>query len=278
MVFMINSLVSFIIPAYNEEKTVGTVIDDTSQVMELYGLPYEIIVVNDGSTDHTEQIAVATGKAKVFTNRPNRGKGYCLRRGLKEAHGDIIVTLDSDGEHKPKEIPGLITPLFDNNDIVSGSRFMGSRFDATKRLNQVGNFLFNTAIMTLTGKQVTDSQTGFRAMRREVVESLNLQSDGYEIETEITVKSLMNGFKLLEVPITIDRRKYSMSKIKILKDGKKILSTIIQSSFSQISEQREQRVSFMANILGENNDRIAAITSYHSKFSNEKTAVSTKSL
>ena len=228
---MSSSLVSLIIPAFNEEKTVGAVIMGTSEIMDLYGLPYEIIVVNDGSTDNTELAALSTNKATVFTNEPNRGKGYCLRRALSYAHGDIIVTLDSDGEHKPKEIPDLLNTLFEGNDIVSGSRFMINRPGATTKLNQVGNLLFNTAIMTLTGRPVTDSQTGFRAMKRDVAEKLDLQSDGYEIETEITVKSLRNEYRFKEVPITVERRRYNMSKIKILKDGKKILSTIIQSSF-----------------------------------------------
>jgi len=271
---MLDSLVSLIIPAYNEEKTVGTVIEETSEIMDLYGLPYEILVVNDGSTDNTEQVALSTFKAKVFSNEPNRGKGYCLRRALKEAHGDIIVTLDSDGEHKPKEIPELITPLFEGNDIVSGSRFMGNSFDATKKINQVGNFLFNTAIMTLTGKLVTDSQTGFRAMRRDLMEKLDLQSDGYEIETEIMVKSLRNGYKLKEVPVSVERRKYSMSKIKILKDGRKILSTIIHSSFSELEQERnQQQPSFIESIMYDSGKRMASIMSRHSKFSKENNTV-----
>jgi glycosyltransferase involved in cell wall biosynthesis len=96
---MPNNLVSLIIPAFNEEKTVGAVIDDTAQIMNLYGIPYEIIVVNDGSTDKTELAALSTRKAKVLSNKSNFGKGYCVRRGIQHAHGDILVTLDSDGEH-----------------------------------------------------------------------------------------------------------------------------------------------------------------------------------
>jgi len=231
---MPSSFVTLIIPAYNEEKTVGDVIRDATEIMDSYGLPYEIIVINDGSADNTELVASSTRKATVLSNNPNRGKGYCLRRAMKLARGDIIVTLDSDGEHKPKEIPDLINPLFEGYDVVSGSRFLGNRPEVTTKINRVGNFLFNTAIMTLTGKQVTDSQTGFRAMKKDIVEKLNLQSDGYEIETEITVKSLMNGFTFKEIPITVERRKYDASKIKILSDGKKILTTIIRSSFSQL--------------------------------------------
>jgi hypothetical protein len=162
------------------------------------------------------------------------GKGYCIRKGVENAKGEIIVTLDSDGEHKPKEIPDLLAPLLEGVDIVAGSRFLGDGQNVTTKLNQMGNYFFNLAIMLLTGKQVSDSQTGFRAMKRSIFQKLNLCSDGYEIETEITVKSLMNGFTFKEVPVTVERRKHSVSKIKVLSDGGKILTTIIRSSFASI--------------------------------------------
>ena len=224
------SAVTVIIPAYNEEKTIGDVISNTAEIMDGLDVPYEIIVVNDGSTDKTGLVA-STYKATVLTNKVNRGKGYSLRRALKHAQGDIIVTIDSDGEHKPKEIPDLIEPLHNGTDIVAGSRFLGSQSQVTTKLNVMGNFLFNTAIMTLTGQRVTDSQTGFRAIKRNVLEQLNLESDGYEIETEITVKGLKNGFVFEEKPISCERRKYNISKLKVLSDGAKILKTIIRSNF-----------------------------------------------
>ena len=89
--------------------------------------------------------------------------------------------------------------------------------------------------MVLTGKQITDSQTGFRVLKRKVIDSLRLQSDGYEIETEITVKSLRNGFTFKEVPIYIKRREYGISRIRMLSDGKKILTTIVTSSLSEVA-------------------------------------------
>jgi glycosyltransferase involved in cell wall biosynthesis len=219
-----------IIPAYNEEKTIGTVISNTMEIMDTLAVPYEIIVVNDGSTDKTGMVA-SMYKATVLNNKVNRGKGYSLRRGLHIAQGSVIITLDSDGEHKPKEIPDLLEPLNNGADIVAGSRFLSSSSEVTTKLNVLGNFLFNAAIMALTGQRVTDSQTGFRAVKKDVFERLNLQSDGYEIETEITVKSLVNGFVLKEQPISIERRKYSVSKLKILSDGGKILKTIVKSTF-----------------------------------------------
>lgn len=227
------SAVSIIIPAYNEEETLGQVISDTITVMGTLGLPYEIIVVDDGSTDQTSLIA-SNYEVKLLVNEKNRGKGYSLRRALQSARGDLIVTIDADGEHNPKEIPDLLTPILNGSDIVSGSRFLGSQAHATTRLNEIGNYLFNTTILSLTGRHVTDSQTGFRVIRKEVLDKLNLESDGYDIETEITVKSLRNGFVFEEKPVSIERRRYDISKLKILSDGAKILKTIIKSSFSKI--------------------------------------------
>jgi len=222
-----------IIPAYNEEETIGDIISTTTQIMENMNLPYEIIVVDDGSTDKTAMIA-SLYKVTVLSNGQNQGKGYSLRRGFRQAQGDIIVTIDSDGEHHPKEIPDLVNPLLNGADVVSGSRFMGENDQVTSKLNQIGNMLLNTAIMSLTGKRITDTQTGFRAIKKEVLEKLNLESDGYDIETEIIVKSLRNGFVFKELPITCERRKYSLSKLNIITDGLRIFKMVVKSSFSQI--------------------------------------------
>jgi len=226
--------ISVIIPAYNEEKNIGKVLSETALVMDGLYVPYEIIVVNDGSSDKTGIIASAH-KATGISNGKNRGKGYSLRHALSVAQGDIIVTMDSDGEHKPKEIPDLLEPLYNGTDLVAGSRFLGQNAYVTTKLNQIGNLLFNIAIMSLTGKKITDSQTGFRAIKRDVLELLNLESDGYEIETEITVKSLRNGFVLHEKPVCIERRKHGQSKIRLLRDGKKILRTILKASFARLN-------------------------------------------
>ncbi len=230
---MQDQAISVVIAAYNEEKSIGTVIEETMQVMDSLGAPYEIIVVDDGSTDHTARVA-STYKTTVISYPKNMGKGYAIRRGIQKAQGQIIVTIDADGSHRPKEIPDLVTPLFNGTDIVAGSRFMGSGSDFTTRINRVGNFLFNATITSLTGKQVTDSQTGFRAIKKEVLEKMNLTSDGFEIESEITVKGLRNGFKFQEKPITCERRRYSMSRLKIARDGQRIFRTIIKSNFSKI--------------------------------------------
>ena len=226
------SVISVVIPAYNEEKTVGDVICKTISAMESLRMPFEIIVVDDGSTDNTGRIATRH-KTTVLSNGKNRGKGYALRKGFQHAQGDIIVTLDADGAHTPKEISDLIDPLFKGVDIVAGSRFLGRGKNSTSRLNRFGNFIFNSVMMILTGKYITDSQTGFRAFKKEVLKRVNLESVGYEIETEITVKGVNNGFVYQEKPISCGKRKYSVSKLKIFSDGIKILKTIFRANFTR---------------------------------------------
>jgi len=226
---MQNSVISVVIPAYNEEKTIGDVIEETIRVMENLGLPYEIIVVDDGSTDRTREIA-SKYKATVLSNGINRGKGYALRKGFRHTQGDIVVTLDADGSHNPKEIPDLINPLFNGVDITAGSRFLGQTRDHTSKLHIFGNHLINVLMMIMTRKMITDSQTGLRAFKKDFLKQITLESYGYEIETEITVKSLKNGFKLKEVPVSCKKRRHNVSKLKTLPDGFRILKTILKSA------------------------------------------------
>lgn len=223
-------VVSVVIPAYNEEKNIGDVLFKTISVMESLGIPYEVIVVDDGSVDRTREIA-SRYKVTVLSNGRNQGKGYAIRKGLKCARGDIIVTIDSDGAHDPKDIPEILKPVLNGVDVVSGSRFLGSKKDFTQSLNRLGNFLINSIIMVLTRKRITDSQTGFRAIKREVLKKLRLESAGYEIETELTVKTLKNGFIFEEKPITCNKRQYHSSKLRILHDGIKILKTILKANY-----------------------------------------------
>jgi glycosyltransferase involved in cell wall biosynthesis len=228
---MHQSVISVVIPAYNEERTIGNVVSETILVMESIEMPYEILVVDDGSIDMTRQIATRY-KATVLSNGKNQGKGYALRKGFQYAQGDIIVTVDADGSHKPKEIPNLIQPLFHGVDITAGSRFLGLGKDSTSRLNRIGNILFNIVIMILTGKLITDSQTGFRAFKKYALQDIDLRSNGYEIETELTVKGLKNSYVVQEVPICCEKRQSGRSRIRILFDGLRILRTILKANFS----------------------------------------------
>jgi len=226
---MQSSSISVIIPAYNEEKTIGYVIEETSRVMDSLGIPYEIIVVDDGSIDRTRENA-SNYKVKVLSNERNMGKGFALREGFRSAQGNIIVTMDADGSHDPKEIPLLIKLLFKGADMVAGSRFLGSQKAHASKLHIFGNKIINAIIMILTRKTITDSQTGLRAIKKGALQKISLKSNGFEIETEITVKGLKNGFRFQEIPINCRKREHGKSRIRIFSDSAKILKTIIKSA------------------------------------------------
>ena len=223
-------LVSVVIPAFNEESNIAGIIAQTEASMKTLNLPYEVIVINDGSNDSTKDKASGNG-ATVISYSTNRGKGYAIRRGLAKAQGQILVTIDADGSHNPAEIPLLVKPLLYGADVVIGSRFLRNNGKhITSKLNTIGNKLFNALILLLTRKKITDSQTGFRAFKRRVIHGIGLFSNGYEIESELTIKTIKNGFKVQEEHITCDTRKSGHSKLNPLRDGFAILKTILKAT------------------------------------------------
>jgi len=231
------AVISVIIPAFNEEKTLSPVIQRTHETLRDFGMSYEIIVVDDGSTDKTANATLQNG-AILISNGQNRGKGHALVLGIKKARGSILIMMDADGAHQPEEIPKLLYPILSKNpgvSVVIGSRFLGNLEEkAISRIHFIGNKIFNLLIKFFTGEWVTDSQSGFRAYRREVLKKLNIKSSGFEIETEMTIKALKGGFPIKEVPITCKRRRYATSRINTFKDGFDILKIIVDASLSKV--------------------------------------------
>jgi glycosyltransferase involved in cell wall biosynthesis len=221
-------LVSVVVPVYNEEHTVGDVIERLKRVLQETGFRHEIVVVDDHSTDRSPDVAQKQ-HVKVFRLEQHRGKGYALRAGFIKVQGAIVATVDSDGSHCPEELPLLIEPILQGEaDLVIGSRFTTAT-SATSTRNQAGNMLFNFLIYLLTGSLISDSQSGYRVMTRRVLESMNLKSGEYEIESEMLVKTVRHGFRIKEVPISFEQRTYGRSGIDPLKDGFKILLSIISA-------------------------------------------------
>lgn len=228
-----NPLVSVIIPAFNEGKTIGNVLANLLRFLNTNYNTSEVIVIDDGSIDDTNKVAVMSG-VKVLRNHKNQGKGFALQRGFECALGKIIVTMDADGSHDPEEIGKLVNPVIGGADMVIGSRFMdGNGENSTSKLRVFGNYLINLAILLMTGKRVTDSQTGFRAVKSEIIKSFTISSVGYQIETELTVKILKNFSVVKEVSTHPIRRIRGKSNINPLLDGLRIFRTIFECSISQ---------------------------------------------
>ena len=219
-------LLSVVIPIFNEEPTIGSVIERLKTVMKKIGFKHEIIVVDDCSEDRSLEISKRQS-VKVYSLKKHMGKGYALRVGFAKAKGEIIATIDSDGSHRPEELPRVLTPILqDRADLVIGSRFLRGKPVSTRKLNEIGVRLFNVLIKILTRTEVSDSQSGYRVIKSEVLKSLGLKSDEYEIESEMLVKTAQRGFRVKEVPISFEQRTYGASRLDPMVDGFKILLSI----------------------------------------------------
>jgi glycosyltransferase involved in cell wall biosynthesis len=223
------NLLTVVVPMYNEEPTVGNVISRLKAVLEETGFNFEVVVVDDCSKDRSVEVAKEK-KVAVYRLGQHMGKGYALRTGFSKAKGNIIATIDSDGSHLPEELPLLLLPIIQGRaDLVIGSRFLNNGTGTSKKINKIGNRMFNKLIEVLTLNPISDSQSGFRVMTRQVLESLKLNSDEYEIEAEMLVKTACKGFRIKEIPITFEQRTYGRSGVDPLVDGFKILLSILSA-------------------------------------------------
>jgi len=226
-------LISVVIPAFNEEQNIGFVLRGVHEVLGKMGSSYEVIVVDDGSVDKTAEVA-KEHNVVLINNGENAGKGSALKAGFLLARGRCVVTMDADGSHQPDDISYLVRPILDGNDVevAVGSRFVDEMGKySTTRLHLVGNKMINALILFLTGRYICDSQSGFRAFKRDALRKLALSSSGYEIESEITVKMLKNGFRIREVPIKCRERRSGSTKISSFSDGFKILKALLEATF-----------------------------------------------
>jgi len=226
--------VSVVIPVFNEEDTIENVVNRTKKTLEQLGVSHEILVVDDGSVDRSAYIAEKL-KVSVLRN-PHMGKGFALRSGFSRAKGRWVVTLDADGSHHPEEIPHILKYIIKNGaDFVVGSRFMNSEDNKKKipKINRVGNKMFNGLIGHLMGIHISDSQSGFRAIKASLIKRMKLKSHGYEVESEMLVKALKMGATVAETPISFVQRTVGKSKLDPIRDGLRILYAIITSYLTQ---------------------------------------------
>ena len=220
-------LLSVIIPVFNEELTISTVIDRLKSVLKKEDFRWEIIVVDDFSTDRSLSLSLNKG-VRVLSLKKHVGKGCALRVGFSKSLGTLVTTIDSDGSHRPEEIPLLLTPMLENKaDLIIGSRYLMKTSTKIKRFNFLGVQLFNHLIHFLVKSKVSDSQSGYRIMKSEILQNMSLKSGGYEIESEMLVKTAKMGYKIKEVPICFEQRTYGKSGLDPIVDGFKILMSII---------------------------------------------------
>ncbi|ASJ11195.1 dolichol-phosphate mannose synthase [Thermococcus sp. P6] len=191
--------VTVIVPAYNEGRNLPRVLEG------IPGFVDEVVVVDDGSTDDTYSVARTTsegdGRIRVIRLEKNCGKGCAMREGMGVSTGDVVVFIDADGQHKPEEIIKLVEPIAGNEaDVVIGSRKVekAGRRPFHRRLS---NVITTRLIRFKLHRHIYDTQSGFRAFRREFLPEV--ESDRYEVETEMLIKAVKMGARVLEVPVSM---------------------------------------------------------------------------
>ncbi len=223
---------SVIIPVYNEETTIGEVIDKVREV-EL-PVTREIIVVDDGSTDQTAEILAQRQQDVTFVHfsRINFGKGAAIRIGLTYVTGDVVIIQDADLELDPNEYKLLLAPIMAGEaNVIYGSRFLKPNPDISRRTIWANRFL-TWLTNALYGSSLTDMETAYKAFRAEVVNSINLQCHRFEFEPEVTAKLLRAGYTINEVPISYNPRTTEEGKKIGWRDGVTAISTLLKYRFS----------------------------------------------
>jgi glycosyltransferase involved in cell wall biosynthesis len=227
---------SIIIPVYNEEQTIKEVIDKVRKV-DLGEIEKEIVIVDDGSSDKSGQIIMSEieevdrGTVKTHLSIINLGKGAAVRFGMVIATGDIFLIQDADLELDPNEYGKLLEPIVaGHTNVVYGSRFLDGKNNVPLKTWIANRFLTLLTNMLYGGK-LTDMETSYKVLRREVVEGLRLRSVEFDFEPEITAKILKKGEKIIELPISYKPRRWDEGKKIGFKDGIDAIFTLFKYRF-----------------------------------------------
>ncbi|RPJ72020.1 MAG: glycosyltransferase family 2 protein [Acidobacteria bacterium] len=225
-----NPLLSVVMPVYNERDTIEEIIHRVMAVP----VRKELIVVDDGSRDGTRDILAALQERFGFVlllQERNQGKGAALRRGFAAVTGELVVIQDADLEYSPEEYPELIELICQGRaDVVYGSRFLG-RHRVFMFSHYLGNRIVTLLTNVLYNTMLTDMETCYKVMRTEVVRGLNLESNGFGIEPEMTAKIFKRGYRVYEIPITYDGRGYEQGKKITWRDGVVALWVLLKYRF-----------------------------------------------
>jgi glycosyltransferase involved in cell wall biosynthesis len=209
---------SIVVPVYNEAGTIREILS------RVRALPHtkEIVIVDDGSLDGTREILseLAGGETRVFFHRENRGKGAALRTAIARVRGDVVVVQDADLEYNPRDIPALLAPIERGEaDVVYGSRFLGGPHRVLNFWHYVGNRVLTLLSNVCTNLNLTDMETGYKLFRTEVLRRIEIESDRFGFEPEITAKVARLRCRIYEQPISYSGRDYDQGKKITWRDG-----------------------------------------------------------
>ena len=215
--------IAVLIPCYNEELTVEKTVSDFKRVLP----NADIYVYNNNSKDRTKELALKAGA--IVKDEYRQGKGAVVRSMFRDIDADVYIMVDGDDTYPAEEVEGLITPVLEGKaDMVIGDRLSSTYYTENKRpFHNFGNSLVKGLINFLFKSDLNDIMTGYRSFSRKFVKCMPVMSDGFQIETEMTIFALTNNMQVVNVPITYrDRPEGSESKLNTFSDGFKVLLTL----------------------------------------------------
>jgi len=223
---------SIIIPVYNEERSIVHLLGKVASVK--FPLPIEVIIVNDGSKDSSGELIQEFIKNKEifkYIYKENGGKGSAIREAIEHASGDIIAIQDADLEYDPVEMKRLVESMLQNDyDVVYGNRFRNENRWAIKS-HYIGNILISIFLSLLFQKRIVDVETGYKIFKRRCIEKINIRSNDFQIETELTTKLLKQKYGIIETPIKYSPRTASEGKKITWRDGLLAIRSILYYRF-----------------------------------------------
>ncbi len=237
------TLVSIIIPVFNEAATVERCVRRVLAASLPDGVSMEVVAVDDasidGSADVLSELARTTPQLTLLRHQKNAGKGAALRTGFAAARGDIMLVQDADLEYDPADYPVLLGPMLDGRaDVVFGSRFRGGTHRVHLFTHYIGNRFLTLVSNLCTGLNLTDMETCYKVMRRSVVERLDLRARRFDVEPEITAKVARMGAKVYEVPVSYSGRDFDEGKKICWIDGFAALWAILRFNFLSRGPER----------------------------------------
>ena len=231
--------VSIVVPARNEEETLGNVLDDLKQIiLETPAYEFELICVDDHSKDATANVARSRG-ATVVENTGRSGKGMALRAGFAAASGDVLVMLDADHSHRAEELPRMLDAMTEGVGLVIGSRVVGGSEEYT-HIRALGNVVLSATLGLCTRRYLSDALNGFKAFRRDVFTDFEYTSRAFEIEIEIIANTLRKGYRVVEVSSHERARAGGEMKSSVVRHGTRFLLRILWEGFKGVKPQRSE--------------------------------------